>query len=181
MTEPTRPRVLMLYSTCEGQTLKIMQHIQGHLDDAFELKMLSVEDVTPADLADCERLVLGASIRYGHFRKSVWSFIRDNKVRLDAMNTSFYGVNLTARKPEKSTPETNAYMKKFVKLSPWEPGSMAVFAGALLYSRYNWWQTRIIQLIMKITGGSTDTSKDIEMTDWSKVDQYAQSLKKQFS
>jgi len=34
--------------------------------------------------------------------------------------------------------------------------------GALLYSKYNWWQTLIIQLIMKITGGSTDKAQDIE-------------------
>ncbi|MNG25576.1 Protoporphyrinogen IX dehydrogenase [menaquinone] [compost metagenome] len=48
-----------------------------------------------------------------------------------------------------------------------------MFAGALRYSRYNWWQTRIIQLIMMITGGSTDTSQDIEFTDWEKVRAFA--------
>ncbi len=64
-------------------------------------------------------------------------------------------------------------MKKFLRLSPWKPKTLGVFAGALRYSRYNWWQTRLIQLIMMITGGSTDTSQDIEFTDWEKVRAFA--------
>ena len=64
-------------------------------------------------------------------------------------------------------------MAKFDQLSQWHPRLKGVFAGALLYSRYNWWQTLLIQLIMKMTGGSTDKSKDIELTDWSKVEAFS--------
>jgi menaquinone-dependent protoporphyrinogen oxidase len=48
-----------------------------------------------------------------------------------------------------------------------------VFAGALLYSKYGFVDKFMIRLIMKITGGETDTSKDIEYTDWHKVDDFA--------
>ena len=41
-----------------------------------------------------------------------------------------------------------------------------MFAGALLYPRYKWIDRVMIQLIMKITGGETDTTKEIEYTDW---------------
>lgn len=51
-------------------------------------------------------------------------------------NHGFFGVNLTARKPEKSTPETNVYVRKFLQRITWQPTISAVFAGALLYPRY---------------------------------------------
>ena len=36
---------------------------------------------------------------------------------------------MVARKPEKNTPETNPYMKKFLKISNWKPNKLGVFAG----------------------------------------------------
>ncbi len=61
-------------------------------------------------------------------------------------------VNLVARKPEKRTPQTNSYTRKFLLNSPWQPQSCAVFAGALRYPRYSWYDRFMIRLIMKMTG-----------------------------
>jgi menaquinone-dependent protoporphyrinogen IX oxidase len=41
-----------------------------------------------------------------------------------------------------------------------------VFAGALRYPRYRWYDRFMIRLIMKMTGGETDTSKEVVYTDW---------------
>ena len=43
-----------------------------------------------------------------------------------------------------------------------DSGKVGVFAGALLYPRYKWIDRVMIQLIMKITNGETDTTKEIE-------------------
>ena len=83
-------------------------------------------------------------------------------------------VNLTARKPEKRSPQTNAYTRKFLLASPWQPKQCAVFAGALRYPRYRWFDRIMIQFIMRMTGGETDTSKEVEYTDWQQVDRFAQ-------
>ncbi len=37
----------------------------------------------------------------------------------------------------------------------------------------------MIQLIMKITGGETDSTKEIEYTDWGKVKAFVESLNSQ--
>ena len=58
---------------------------------------------------------------------------------------------------------------KYLAKCPWSPDQVEVFAGALLYSQYDFFNKNMIRLIMKITGGSTDTSKDIEYTDWNRV------------
>lgn len=48
-----------------------------------------------------------------------------------------------------------------------------VFAGALRYPRYSWLDRTMIKMIMKMTGGETDTTKEVEYTDWQQVDRFA--------
>lgn len=168
-------RILMLYFTHEGQTRRIMERLGQQLEQAGDrctlINLFEHRGALPFDEAD--KVVIGASIRYGHYPAQLYRFIRKHQDELEKRPSVYFGVNLTARKPEKNTPETNSYMQKFLQKTPWRPALLGVFAGALLYSRYNFINTKIIQLIMKITGGSTDRSKDIEFTDWARVDAFA--------
>lgn len=161
-------KTLVLYSSIEGQTLKIINHITSSIEG--DVTLIDMDLDPSIDFTLFDKVLIGASVRYGNIRKNVIEFINKNKDQIDALPNAFFLVCLTARKPEKSEPDNNAYMLKFDKLSEWQPRLKGVFAGALLYSRYNWWQTLLIQLIMKMTGGSTDKSKDIELTDWARVD-----------
>jgi len=169
-------KMLVLYSTVDGQTLKIIKAIEESIADKYHCEVMSLEECQHLDMAIFDKVVIGASVRYGHLNKKLYQFVAAHKAELEAKENSFFCVNLTARKAEKNTPETNAYMQAFLEKSNWVPKQQAVFAGALLYSKYNWWQTLIIQLIMKITGGSTDKTKDIEFTDWAKVTSFAKTL-----
>lgn len=165
-------KTLVLYSSVDGQTLKIINRIKQPLTG--EVIVLNIDDNPTIDFALYQKVLIGASIRYGNFRPNIIKFVNQHKAQLDTVCNAFFVVCLTARKPEKAVPENNAYMKKFDQLSQWQPQLKGVFAGALLYSRYNWWQTLLIQLIMKMTGGSTDKTQDLELTDWEKVDSFAQ-------
>ncbi|MCW9699865.1 MULTISPECIES: menaquinone-dependent protoporphyrinogen IX dehydrogenase [unclassified Avibacterium] len=165
-------KTLILYSSCDGQTQKIAQFMAEKLI----AEVRSISDNVP-DLAEFDRIIIGASIRYGHFNKLLYQFIEKNTALLNRKQTAFFGVNLTARKAGKDTPETNSYVKKFLQRIHWNPTLCAVFAGALLYPRYGWFDRMMIRFIMKITGGETDTSKEIEYTDWQKVDKFAEQLK----
>lgn len=165
---------LLIYSTHDGQTLKICQHLATTMQATGKtVRLASLAECDGLDLEKYATVVIGASIRYGHLNKALYRFIEQNKTILEQRENGFFCVNLTARKPDKNTPETNAYMKKFLELSPWQPQQQAVFAGALLYSQYGFFDKFMIRLIMKITGGETDTSKDIEYTDWQKVEAFA--------
>lgn len=84
-----------------------------------------------------------------------------------------YSVNLVARKPEKRTPQTNSYARKFLMNSQWRPDRCAVIAGALRYPRYRWYDRFMIKLIMKMSGGETDTRKEVVYTDWEQVANFA--------
>ena len=73
-------------------------------------------------------------------------------------------------------PDTNPYIKKFLKISNWKPKKIGVFAGKVDYPSYGFFDKYIIKLIMFITKGPTDTSQSYEFTDWSKVDEFAKEL-----
>lgn len=170
MSEQTK--ILVLYSSVDGQTIKIINHIATMI--AGDITVINIDDKPIIDFNLYQKVLVGASIRYGNFRPNMLKFVNQHKTELASLANAFFVVCLTARKPEKAIPENNAYMKKFEQLSLWQPQLKAVFAGALLYSRYNWWQTLLIQFIMKMTGGSTDKTKDMELTDWHKVDDFSQ-------
>ena len=135
-----------------------------------------MEESENYDLSDYEEIVIGASVRYGYHRKNVYKFIKDNIEILDKLKTVFFSLNLTARKPEKSTPETNPYVIKFLNKVKWEPTLKEVFAGRLDYPRLDPLNKLAILFIMLITNGPKDTSKTYELTDWKKVENLTKSI-----
>ncbi|MFQ1022849.1 menaquinone-dependent protoporphyrinogen IX dehydrogenase [Avibacterium paragallinarum] len=163
-------KILILYSSYDGQSKKIAEV----LGTVLQAQVEALDDNLSLTEFDC--IVIGASIRYGHFNKRLYKFIEKHTALLNQKRTAFFGVNLTARKAGKDTPETNVYVRKFLQRIHWQPTLSAVFAGALLYPRYGWFDRMMIRFIMKLTGGETDTSKEIEYTDWKKVADFASQI-----
>ena len=161
-------KTLILYSSHDGQTKKIAEFMAQYLEGEVVVSPLTEE----LDLPFFDRVIIGASIRYGHFNKQLYHFVERHHELLNAKSAVFFGVNLTARKEGKDTPEGNVYVRKFLQRIKWTPEKVGVFAGALLYPRYKWIDRVMIQLIMKITGGETDTTKEIEYTVQKKETMY---------
>ncbi|MDX5629671.1 MULTISPECIES: menaquinone-dependent protoporphyrinogen IX dehydrogenase [unclassified Brenneria] len=166
-------KALILFSSKDGQTREIASYIANSLKGALECDVISLLSANDIDLTKYDRILIGASVRYGRFNPAVNKFIQRHLTRLRQMPSAFFSVNLTARKPEKRTLQTNAYTRKFLLSSPWEPDLCGVFAGALRYPRYRWFDRIMIQLIMHMTGGETDSSKEVEYTDWDQVTRFA--------
>ncbi|WP_058911827.1 menaquinone-dependent protoporphyrinogen IX dehydrogenase [Entomohabitans teleogrylli] len=170
-------KTLLLFSTRDGQTREIATRIADQLQQYAETVVLvNLHEAGELDWSGYDKVVIGASIRYGHFHPALRTFVDRYAAQLNALPGAFFSVNLVARKPEKRTPETNAYTRKFLASSAWKPDYSAVFAGALRYPRYRWFDRFMIRLIMKMTGGETDVSKEIVYTDWQQVAEFARSL-----
>ena len=167
---------LIIYSSSDGHTKIICERITNFLNDGNLVKLLSLEEAKKIDLSNFEKIIIGASIRYGKHSKELYEFINLNKNILDQKKSAFFSVNVVARKPEKNTPETNPYMQKFLKISNWKPDKLGVFAGKVDYPKYSFIDKLLIQLIMFITKGPTDTSKSYEFTDWSKVEDFSKEV-----
>tara|TARA_B100001109_G_scaffold206327_1_gene173474 strand:- start:168 stop:689 length:522 start_codon:yes stop_codon:yes gene_type:complete len=169
---------LIIYSSTDGHTKIICERIKNSLSDGNLVELLSLEDAKKVDFSNFEKIIIGASIRYGKHSKDLYKFINLNKNILDQKKSAFFSVNVVARKPEKNSAETNPYINKFLNISKWRPNKISVFAGKVDYPNYNFIDKYIIKFIMFITKGPTDTSQSYEFTDWSKVDDFSQELKK---
>jgi menaquinone-dependent protoporphyrinogen oxidase len=167
-------RILILYSTTDGHTRKICLYLQESVEIAGnQVTVSSIDHSGNIDLKCFDKIVIGASIRYGRHSQAVYRFIKEKSQVLDSKPNAFFSVNVVARKAEKNTPETNPYLKRFLNQIAWKPKKLAVFAGKIDYQQYRFLDRALIRLIMWITKGPTDPNTNIEFTDWSRVEEFA--------
>lgn len=165
---------LIAYSTTDGHTKKICERIKQVIEEQGHKATLAfIHDEPDIDVDRFDKIVIGASIRYGKHRPQVYDFIRKNRQLLDSKQNAFFSVNVVARKAEKNEPETNPYMKKFLRQIAWKPQESAVFAGTINYPIYPFWDRQAIRFIMWLTDGPTDRHAVVEFTDWTRVDDFA--------
>lgn len=169
-------RIGLIYASVDGQTAKISEEIRSDFFKAGkEIEIYNIEEFDKK-VEDFDTLIIGSSIRYGVHHKAIMDFIESNTEKLQAIRSMFFSVNLVARKPEKNEPATNPYVVKFLEKIKWKPSKVAVFAGMLDYKKYSFWDRKMIQLIMWITKGPTNTDAKIEYTDWNKVHEFSSEL-----
>ncbi len=166
-------RILIAYSSTDGHTRTICARLrqvaqrQGHFTTVLPLAQSETLDLEAFDT-----IVIGASIRYGKHQPEVAKFIQRHQALLERKGNAFFTVNIVARKPEKSRPETNPYLIKFLRQISWKPKLLEVFAGRLDYPSYRFVDRFMIRLIMRMTNGPTDPKAVIDFTDWAQVDAF---------
>ena len=167
-------RILIVFSTTDGHTLKICNRLKALIEaDGHQVSVRAISDTPDPDLRAFDKIVIGASIRYGKHQPCVYEFIARHLPQLEGKPNAFFTVNIVARKAAKNRPQTNPYLQKFLAKTPWRPTELAVFAGKLNYPIYGFFDRQMIRLIMLITRGPTDPTTVVEFTDWSAVDDFA--------
>ena len=69
-----------MYSTTDGHTREICERLQTVIEQqGHEPTLRSIDDVREIDLEPFDKIVLGASIRYGKHSKKVYEFVRKNE------------------------------------------------------------------------------------------------------
>ena len=170
-------RILIAYSSTDGHTRTICARLrqvaqrQGHFTTVLPLAQSETLDLEAFDT-----IVIGASIRYGKHQPEVAKFIQRHQALLERKGNAFFTVNIVARKPEKSRPETNPYLIKFLRQITWKPKLLGVFAGKLDYPRYGFVDRTMIRFIMLMTKGPTDPTAVVEFTDWQQVEAFGRQL-----
>ena len=168
-------KILIVYSTTDGHTLTICNRLKQDIErNGHAVTVLSVADCPGEELRAADKVVVGASIRYGRHSPPLVDFVGRHHSLLASRPNAFFSVSIVARKPEKNTPDTNPYLHKFLRQIAWRPAHLAVFAGKLGYPRYGFFDRQMIRLIMLITRGPTDPATVVDFTDWNKVADFAQ-------
>ena len=163
---------LIIYSTTDGQTKKICETLKNNSINKSSYEVLSLEEAFLIGVEKYEKIIIGASIRYGKHNQRVYKFIQNNKNILDKKKSAFFSVNVVARKNDKNTPETNPYIKKFLRKSKWLPKKLGVFAGKIDYPKLGFINKHAIRFIMFMTNGPTNTNNTYEFTDWQSVKKF---------
>ena len=167
---------LIIFSSTDGHTLKICERIMGFEKNKDDSQIASISEAEHINISEFKRIIIGASIRYGKHKPDLYEFIESNLDEISSKENAFFSVNVVARKPEKNTPETNPYVKKFLLKTSWKPRSLEVFAGKIDYPKYNFVDKHMIRFIMWMTKGPTNTNNTYEFTDWDMVDSFAKKV-----
>ena len=89
---------LIIYSSNDGHTKTICKRIIDCLKDGNAARLVSLNDAKNLDLSKFNKIIIGASIRYGKHSKELYKFIKLNKNILDEKESVFFSVNVVARK-----------------------------------------------------------------------------------
>ena len=171
-----RHSVALYYATHDGQSRRIAEHISRRLA-ACEIVAppldVAATPPAPADLAAAAVVVLVAAVRYGRHLPEADRFLATYRSLNSPPPLAFASVNLTARKPAKTTATGNPYLRKAIARYRFTPAVAVAFAGRLDYRRYGWMDRQVIRFIMLLTRGPTDPNSCIEYTSWQAVDEFA--------
>lgn len=169
--------ILLLYATTDGHTLEICKRLKQVVEgDGHKVVVKELPHDGAVDPGPYDRVVIGASIRYGKHKPEVKRFIDVNQAVLDSKPSSFFSVNAVARKPEKKTPDTNPYVRKFLAQISWQPSIVGIFGGRIDYPAYGWLDRTMIRFIMWMTKGPTDPEGTFEFTDWDAVEDFGRKI-----
>ena len=105
-------KILIIYSTTDGHTGSICERLQGIAADGNDVDVVPMAEQPGIEIGPYDKVVIGASIRYGKHQQEVFDFIERNKAALESKPNAFFSVIVVARKPEKNPPDTNPDLPK---------------------------------------------------------------------
>lgn len=171
-------KILIIYDTVEGQTKKIAEAICLHIRDQGYAANLSTPQKFRGSLDDYDGVIVGGPVHMQRFPKNLRYWIFQNAGELTLMPSAFFSVCLGILQKEdpKVQEEERKIAEDFLAKSRWTPGLVGILAGSLAYTKYNWPTKILMKWIARKAGGSVDTSKDHEYTDWNEVRQFVYSF-----
>lgn len=165
-------KCLIYYGTSEGHTARVAERVAERLRE-HSIDADIVASTSKVDLSQYSAVVVGDSVHMGRYHRHVLRFIRKNAPAIESKPNAFFSVCLAAAsKHESEQVAAQRLVDDMVRQTKWKPRQRAVFAGALMYSRYGLLKKYIMRQIAAAEGGDTDTSRDYVYTDWNKVDDF---------
>jgi len=186
-------RVAVLYTTSEGQT----QRIAEHMADRLRLSGVDVDlrnlksDAPPRKLSGYASVILAASVHVGHHQREMVNFVRARRDQLQQVPAYFVSVTLSQAGAQRSgdSPEKHKQFEAdvdkmiadFSRETGWRPKYILPVAGAILYTQYNFIVRFVMRRIAAKAGAATDTSHDHAYTDWDAVDRFTDRIAQEFA
>jgi menaquinone-dependent protoporphyrinogen oxidase len=174
-------KALVLYASRHGHTKRVAERIAAVLDERGWIPDLrDVASNPPAGLEDYAAVILASPIHVGRHARRIVSFARRHHRALGALPSAFVSVSLTQIHAESPTADDeqrkraqeglSIVLDRFIDDTGWRPRAIIRVAGALAYSRYNWFVRWMMRRIARAQGGSTDITHDHVYTSWAALE-----------
>lgn len=170
------PRILIVYGSTYGQTARIAGRLRDLLAERGCGVVLTRGDPSPDSIpvTGYDAVVVGASLIAGGYQRYIRRFVKARVAALNRVPSAFFAVcGSEGGTDEDAKADAHRIQREFLEKSGWRPALTASFAGAIAYTRYNPFLRWMMKRISRKAGGSTDTSRDHEYTDWSRVEAFA--------
>lgn len=164
-------KLLIVYGTTEGQTRKICQFLKEEAEKLDHIAVLCDATEHPfMPSTNFDAIIIASSVHLQKYQSSITHYVKDHHVILNKIPSAFMSVSLTAASDDQeSWKELETLTAEFLNRTGWKPQQVAQIAGALRYSKYDFFKTFIMRMIAKKEGRPTDTTQDYEYTDWDEV------------
>jgi menaquinone-dependent protoporphyrinogen oxidase len=176
-------RVLVLYSSRHGHTRRIAEFIAECVAQRdCEPDLRDIDSAEPAHLSDYAAAILVSPIHLGRHAKGIVAFAHDHHLSLEALPSAFVSVSLTQASVESTEldlqlraqahHDLSVAIGHFIEVTGWHPRAIHRAAGALAYTRYNWFVRWMMKRIAKKQCGPTDTTRDHVYTQWDALERF---------
>ncbi|MCR9226997.1 MAG: hypothetical protein NXH90_06245 [Flavobacteriaceae bacterium] len=163
-------KILIVYGTVEGHTRKIARFMENVLQKENHHVVISnvVED--PPAPNDFDVVFVGSSVHIQKYNTLIYDYVQENIDTLNEKSSAFFSVSMAmASSIKQEHEEVLQIAHDFLNETEWNTKTIWHIAGALKYTKYNYFKKLIMRSIAKKEGGSIDTTQDHEYTDWGKV------------
>lgn len=166
-------RALVAYHSMEGQAAKVAERVAASLRrGGLEVDVRDAADAPSPEGYDL--LVVGDSIHAGRHSRELGDYLGLHEAELSVVPTALFQVCLTSAVHDEQHDATAArFVDELREATGVRPRVVGLFGGALAYTRYGWFKRQMMRLVARKEGGSTDTSRDHDLTDWAEVDRFA--------
>lgn len=168
-------KILIVYGSTHGQTAAIAAFLKLTLEQrGCQVTVSNAKEPPTPPLSQFHGVIVGASVIARGHQPSIAAFIRDNLATLNSMPSAFFSVSASAGSSrEEGRAAARRLRDGFLAETGFHPDLSECIAGAIKYTRYNFLLRWYMKKASRMNGGSTDTSRDHEYTDWEQVRSFA--------
>ncbi|PWN06536.1 flavodoxin domain-containing protein [Rhodohalobacter mucosus] len=163
-------KIMIVYSTTEGHTRTIAEFLDQEIKKLGHTAGLFNATVKPPTPEGYDAVILAGSVHAGKYQTAIEHYAREYHRELNELPVLFMSVSLTAASDDDASwKELKEQTDSFMLSTGLKPDQIEYVAGALLYTKYDFFKRFIMRSINKKSGGDTDTSQDHVYTDWDRV------------
>jgi menaquinone-dependent protoporphyrinogen oxidase len=165
-------KILIAYSTTEGQTEKIVNTVAeqiSKLDHEVELFDVSAlqGDLNPDSF---DQIIVAGSVHDKRHNEAVDIFILTHLRELQTKPTIFISVSLAAAFEDGQADAQN-YVDNLIEKTGWQPKQTLSIAGAIRHGEYGYYKEQILKYFVLRNRNLENQDRDHEFTDWDLLNQ----------